>query len=127
MINALIGPLASLAGSFLEGQVSKQKAKATLAQTEAEAKAEVMKTAAQHDSKWELIMAESTKSSIRDEIVTIVVLIPVVLVFIPGMEEVVKNGFDRLNELPDWYQYLVFLVCSAALGIKGLDKFKRRK
>ena len=68
MFQALIGPIASLAGSFVEGQVSKQKAKATLAQTEAEAKAEIMKTAATHDSKWELIMAESTKSSIKDEI-----------------------------------------------------------
>ena len=126
MWTALIGPLSSLAGTFLEGQVSKQKAKANLAQTEAEAKAEVLKTAATHDSKWELIMAESTKSSIKDEIVTVVVLIPVILVFIPGMEDVVKNGFDRLNELPDWYQYLVFLVCSAALGIKGLDKFRKK-
>tara|TARA_B100000212_G_C27373281_1_gene533542 strand:+ start:1470 stop:1850 length:381 start_codon:yes stop_codon:yes gene_type:complete len=126
MINALLGPLASLASSVIEGQISKSKAKATLAQTEAEAKAEVMKTAATHDSKWELIMAESTKSSLRDEIVTVVVLIPVILVFIPGMEQVVKNGFDRLNELPEWYQYLVFLVCSAALGIKGVDKFRKK-
>lgn len=126
MINALFGPLASLASSVIEGQISKSKAKATLAQTEAEAKAEVMKTAATHDSKWELIMAESTKSSLRDEIVTVVVLIPVILVFIPGMEQVVKNGFDRLNELPEWYQYLVFLVCSAALGIKGVDKFRKK-
>ena len=127
MLNALLGPLASLASSVIEGQISKSKARATLAQTEAEAKAEVMKTAATHDSKWELIMAESTKSSLRDEIVTVVVLIPVILVFIPGMEQVVKNGFDRLNELPEWYQYLVFLVCSAALGIKGVDKFRKRK
>tara|TARA_A100001201_G_C4058707_1_gene192013 strand:+ start:614 stop:994 length:381 start_codon:yes stop_codon:yes gene_type:complete len=126
MWTALIGPISSLASSFVEGQVSKQKAKATLAQTEAEAKAEIMKTAATHDSKWELIMAEGTKGSWKDELVTIVVLIPVVLVFIPGMEQVVKNGFDRLNELPDWYQYLVFLVCSAALGIKGLDKFRKK-
>ena len=127
MLNALLGPLASLASSVIEGQISKSKAKATLAQTEAEAKAEVMKTAATHDSKRELIMAESTKSSLRDEIVSVVVLIPVILVFIPGMEQVVKNGFDRLNELPEWYQYLVFLVCSAALGIKGVDKFRKRK
>ena len=92
MFQALIGPIASLAGSFVEGQVSKQKAKATLAQTEAEAKAEIMKTAATHDSKWELIMAESTKSSIKDEIVTVIILIPLILVFIPGMEQIVKNG-----------------------------------
>ena len=126
MFQALIGPLASLASSFVEGQVSKQKAKATLAQTEAEAKAEIMKTAATHDSKWELIMAESTKSSIKDEIVTVVVLIPLILVFIPGMEDIVKNGFERLNELPEWYTYLVFLTISAALGIKGVDKFRKK-
>lgn len=126
MLQAFIGPIASLAGSFIEGQVSKQKAKATLAQTEAEAKAEVLKTAATHDSKWELIMAESTKSSIKDEIVTVVILIPVILCFIPGMEDIVKSGFERLNELPEWYTYLLFLTCSAALGIKGLDKLRKR-
>jgi len=126
MFQALIGPIASLASSFVEGQISKSKAKATLAQTEAEAKAEIMKTAATHDSKWELIMAKSTQSSIKDEIVTVVVLIPVILVFIPGMEEVVKNGFDRLNELPEWYTYLLFLTISAALGIKGVDKFRKK-
>ena len=126
MWTALIGPISSLAGSFIEGQVSKQKAKANLAQTEAEAKAEVLKTAATHDSKWELIMAESTKSSIKDEIVTVAILIPVILCFIPGMEDIVKNGFERLNELPEWYTYLLFLTCSAALGIKGLDKLRKR-
>jgi hypothetical protein len=126
MWTALIGPISSLAGSFIEGQVSKQKAKANLAQTEAEAKAEVLKTAATHDSKWELIMAESTKSSIKDEIVTVAILIPVILCFIPGMEDIVKNGFERLNELPEWYTYLLFLTCSAALGIKGLDKLRKK-
>ncbi len=126
MFQAFIGPIASLAGTFLEGQVSKQKAKSHLVQTEAEAKAEIMKTAATHDSKWELIMAESTKGSIKDEIVTVVVLVPVILCFIPGMEGVVKSGFDRLNELPEWYTYLLFITISAALGIKGLDKFRKK-
>ena len=123
----ILSPLINLGSTIIEGQINKSKAKATLAQTEAEAKAEVMKTAATHDSKWELIMAESTKGSWKDELVTVVVLIPVILCFVPGMEEIVKNGFNRLSELPDWYQYLVFLVCSAALGIKGLDKFRGKK
>ena len=126
MWTALISPIASLAGTFLEGQVSKSKAKAALAQTEAEAKSEVLKSAAMHDSKWELIMAESTKSSIKDEVVTLVILVPVGLCFIPGMEDVVKNGFDRLAELPEWYTYLLFLTCSAALGIRSLDKFRKK-
>jgi len=111
----LLGVVGSLAQTYLEGKVEKQKAKS-----------EVMKTAAQHDSKWELIMAEGTKGSWKDELVTIVILIPVIMVFIPGMEDIVKNGFERLNELPSWYQTLLFLVCGAALGIKGLDKLKKR-
>ena len=92
----LLGVVGSLAQTFLEGKVEKQKAKS-----------EIMKTVAQHDSKWELIMAESTKSSFKDEIITIVVLIPCVLSFVPGMEELVKSGFARLNELPNGCQNIL--------------------
>ena len=109
----LLGVVGNLAQTFLEGKVDKQKAKS-----------EIMKTAAQHDSKWELIMAESTKGSWKDEIITTIVLIPVVLVFIPSMEDVVKAGFDRLNELPDWYQNILYVTILAGLGLKGVDKFR---
>ena len=112
----LLGVVGSLAQTFLEGKVEKEKAKS-----------EIMKTAATHDSKWEIIMAQGTQNSWKDEVITIVVLIPTILVFIPGMEDVVKNGFQRLNELPEWYTYLLFLTVSAGLGIKGIDKFKNMR
>ena len=127
MFQALIGPISELAGSFMQSQIEKQKAKDTLAQTKAAAEAEIMKTAATHDSKWEIIMAQGTQNSWKDELVTVVILIPTILVFIPGMEDIVKNGFERLNELPEWYTYLLFLTVSAALGIRGLDKWKNKK
>tara|TARA_R100000951_G_scaffold81170_1_gene68922 strand:+ start:1190 stop:1534 length:345 start_codon:yes stop_codon:yes gene_type:complete len=111
----LLGVVGNLAQTFLEGKVEKQKAKS-----------EIMKTAAQHDSKWELIMAESTKSSYKDELITIVVLVPCVLSFVPGMEGVVKEGFARLNELPDWYQNILYVTILAGLGLKGLDKMRRK-
>ena len=53
-------------------------------------------------------------------------LIPVCLVFIPGMEDVAKNGFDRLNELPEWYQNVLYVTILAGLGLKGVDKFKKK-
>lgn len=111
----LLGVVGNLATTFLEGKVEKERAKS-----------EIMKTAAQHDSKWELIMAESTKGSWKDEIITIVVLAPCVLTFIPGMEDVVRQGFDRLNELPDWYQNILYVTILAGLGLKGVDKFRRK-
>ena len=126
MFTALIGPIASLAGSFLENKVEQSKSKGAVAKAEAEAKAKVLVSSATSVAEWEKIMAQSTQNSWRDELVSIVVLIPVVLVFVPGMEEIVKSGFDRLNELPEWYTYLVFLVCTSALGIKGIDKIKKK-
>ena len=111
----LLGVVGRLAQTFLEGKVEKEKAKS-----------EIMKTAAQHDSKWEMIMAESTKGSWKDEVITIAVLTPCILSFIPGMEDVVKSGFERLSELPDWYQNILYVTILAGLGLKGLDKFRRK-
>jgi len=34
----------------------------------------------------------------------------------------VKSGFQALEELPDWYSYLLFLAVSASFGVKGVDK-----
>jgi hypothetical protein len=111
----LLGVVGNLATTFLEGKVEKEKAKS-----------EIMKTAAQHDSKWELIMAESTRSSWKDEIITVAVLTPCIMSFIPGMEDVVKSGFERLSQLPDWYQNILYVTILAGLGLKGLDKFKKK-
>lgn len=111
----LLGVVGNLATTFLEGKVEKEKAKS-----------EIMKTAAQHDSKWELIMAESTRSSWKDEIITVAVLTPCIMSFVPGMEDVVKSGFERLSQLPDWYQNILYVTILAGLGLKGLDRFKKK-
>ena len=109
----LLGVVGSLAQTFLEGKVEKQKAKS-----------EIMKTAAQHDSKWELIMAESTKGSWKDEIITVVVLAPCVLAWIDP--DLARRGFDVIATLPDWYQNILYVTILAGLGLKGLDKFRRK-
>ena len=47
---------------------------------------------------------------------------PAILVFIPGMKDYVKEGFEILNTLPEWYQYLLFIAISASFGIKGVGQ-----
>lgn len=127
MIQAILGPIASLAGSWLDAKTTKQAAEAKLKLTEAEAKAKILLSEKTSVADWERIMAEGTQNSWKDEVVTVIVLIPVVLCFVPGFEDVVKTGFDRLNELPEWYQYLVYVVCLAAVGIRGTKMFMGRK
>ena len=55
MIQALIGPIASLAGSWMESKVEQTKAKGAVAKAKAEAEAEVMKVATTNDRDWETI------------------------------------------------------------------------
>ena len=123
MIQAILGPVANLASSWLQGKADANAAAAKLKLTEAESKAKILLSKETSTADWERIMAQGTQNSIKDEFVTVIVLIPVVLCFIPGLEQVVKNGFDRLNDLPEWYQYLVYVVCLAAVGIRGTRMF----
>ena len=123
MIQALLGPVANLAGNWLQGKADKSAAQAKLKLVEAESKAKILLSKETSTADWERIMAEGTQNSLKDEFVTVIVLIPVILCFIPGLEETVKNGFDRLADLPEWYTWLVFTVCSAAIGIRGGKQF----
>ena len=38
--------------------------------------------------------------------------------------ELAKRGFDVISEMPTWYQGAVLGVISAAIGLRGFDKFK---
>ena len=99
-----LGPVANLASSWLQGKADANAANAKLKLTEAEAKAKILLSKETSTADWERIMAQSTQNSLKDEFITVVVMIPVILCFVPGLEDVVKNGFDRLSELPEWYQ-----------------------
>ena len=34
----------------------------------------------------------------------------------------VEAGFAALSNLPEWYQYLLFIAISSSFGIKGVSK-----
>lgn len=127
MIGALIGPVAGLIGTWLEGSVEEKKAKTAMRVAEAEAKAKVMIEAATHESGWERIMAEASKNSWKDEYLTIIFSIPLIMAFIPGMEEIVKSGFSQLEAMPEWYQLSLGAVVAASFGIRGATKFFGKK
>ena len=57
MIQALIGPLGSLASSWLQGKTDKNNAEARLKLTEAEAKSKIMLSEKTSVADWERIMA----------------------------------------------------------------------
>ena len=122
MIQALIGPIANLAGSWFENKIAKTKAEGQAKVAEAKARATVAEKVAAGEVEWEGKMADATNDSWKDEFALVVLLLPAILVFIPGMREYVKEGFEVLATLPDWYQYLLYIAISASFGIKGVGQ-----
>ena len=130
MLTALIGPIANLASSWMNSKVEKVKADGQAKVAQAKAKAVVAEKVATGEVAWEKSMADATDSSWKDEFALVVLLAPAILVFVPSMTEYVRTGFEVLNTLPDWYQYLLFIAVSSSFGIKGVGqamKLMRKK
>jgi hypothetical protein len=106
----------------MESKVEKVKADGQAKVAQAKSKAAVAEKVASGEIAWEKSMADATDSSWKDEFALIVLLLPAILVFIPSMTEYVRQGFEVLNTLPQWYQYLLFIAVSSSFGIKGVGQ-----
>lgn len=117
MLQTLIGPLTELFGGYLERRAEEKKAKH-------EAKLQII----QNEASWEKLMAQASNSSWKDEWFTILLSSPIVVLMWgvavndPLVIERIRLGFDTLNQLPDWYQYALYMAISASFGIRGADK-----
>ena len=124
MLQALIGPVAELAGGWLKGKASAQAASANLKLVEAEAKATIMKSAATSEADWERIMAQGTQNSLKDEWLTILFSIPLVLAFCGEWgRQIVADGFASLETMPSYYQYTLGVIVSASFATRSATKF----
>ena len=128
MIQALIGPLTELAGGWLKGKADAQAAAANLKLVEAEAKATIMKSAATSEAEWEKIMAQGSQSSWKDEWLTILFSVPLVLCFTGEWgRQTVSDGFTALESMPEWYQYSLGVIVAASFGVRSATKFFGKK
>ena len=128
MIQALIGPITELAGGWLNAKTQKQAADAKLKLTEAEAKAKIMLSKETSVADWERIMAQGSQSSWKDEWLTILFSIPLVLVFFGDTgRTIVADGFTALETMPEWYQYTLGVIVAASFGVRSATKFFGRK
>ena len=124
MIQALLGPITELAGGWLKGKADAQAAANNLKLVEAEAKATIMKSAATSEAEWEKLMAQGSQNSWKDEWLTILFSIPLILSFCGEWgRNIVEDGFIALQGMPEWYQYTVGVIVAASFGIRSATKF----
>ena len=130
MLQLLIKPLLGVAGQAVSGFIETKKAKATGKLTEIKAVTALKEQQIAGKVSWEASAVDQMKGSWKDELILICLLLPAVLVFVPGMTEHVERGFVALQQLPDYYKHLLYIACSASFGIKGVGsavKFFNKK
>jgi len=122
MLNLLIGPAVDLAKDFIKGKADEKKA---IQQRKI--------NAINNDANWEATMADATKSSWKDEYLIILLTLPLWLIGWaiamddPSMLERVHQGFVALQELPEFYQYLLYTGVLASFGVKGADALMKMR
>ena len=127
MIQGLIGPIASLAGSWLDAKTTKQAAEAKLKLTEAEAKSKILLSKETSVADWERIMAQGTQNSWKDEYLVGLFSIPLILVFTGEKgRQIVAEGFVALESMPEWYQYTLGVIVASSFAVRSATKFFRR-
>ena len=124
MINMLIGPIANLAGTWFKGKAEQRAAETKVKIAKAEAEATIMVSRATSEADWEKIMAQGSQDSWKDEWLTILFSIPLILVFTGSWgREVVASGFLALETMPEWYQYTLGVIVAASFGVRSATKF----
>jgi len=113
MIAAIIRTVGSLGQTWLDGKVERSKAKA-------HAEAKVMVKQAESTADWEAAQARNSATSWKDEWLTLLFSIPLVMCFIPGAVPYVRAGFDVLGEMPTFYQYTLSVIVGASFGVRSV-------
>ena len=126
MIQMLIGPVAKIASTWVEGRVRKAEAKTRMKVAEAEAKAVIMEKKVTGEIDWDIEMAKSSDGSWKDEWLTVIFTLPLLLLMF-GEYERVSDFFHILDSAPDWYQYLLGTIVAASFGFRGAAKFMGKK
>lgn len=122
MLQALIGPIAGLAQTWMSNRQEQSQAKHV-------AKMQVI----QNTATWEQHMAQASASSWKDEWFTVILSMPILaIMWGVGMNDLdiierVGMAFEELSRLPDWYSYLLYVAVTASFGIRGADKLMKMK
>lgn len=122
MINLLIQGLMGVAGDAVSGFIETKKAKAKQKLMQIEAETTLMEKQIAGEIEWDVAAQKNSSGSWKDEYLTILFSIPLLLCFLPFTVEYVERGFEALALTPDWYKYTLGVIVSASFGIKGATK-----
>ena len=123
MLNLLVG----LGSQVVSGYLETKKAKAENKLTEIKAKTDILNKQIKGDIEYDIEAIKGGKDSLKDEWLTFIFSIPLILAFIPGCEEIVSRGFEALDKCPTWYKAAVSAMIASVFSLRGAKAFMNSK
>ena len=121
MIQAFIGPLTNLAGTWLNNRAQKAQIKQRIQVAKLEAKVKKIET----DGDWELEQAKASQDSWKDELWTVFFVILLSACFYPPAQPYIEDGFRFLREdLPECLSWSIMASIAASFGLKSIGKIR---
>lgn len=122
MIGMIIQGVMGVASEAVGGYMETKKAKAKQKLVKIEAETSLMEKQISGEIDWDVAAQKNSSGSWKDEYLTILFSIPLLLCFLPWTVEYVERGFAALALTPEWYKYTLGVIVSASFGIKGATK-----
>ena len=118
----LLGPIANIASTWLEGRQEKAKAKQKLEVAKVEAQVKRV----EQDGSWEEKAMDASDNSWKDEAWTICFIALIFACFVPALQPYISEGFKFLREdCPEWLSYGILASIAASFGLKSIAKLKK--
>lgn len=100
-----------------------RQAEIEVARGNANAKIEFAKTGQMQDYDLDKIAMQNMEKSFKDELLLLVFIAPMLMAFIPSMQELALKGFQIIEQMPNWYVYIIVGMVVVIYGMRGLLKW----
>jgi len=137
-IFSLIGDLLGIGKGALENKAKLKQLKAqqehSIIKAQTKAQVDRIMSNTDSDNQIDLITAQNKKYTLKDEVVTYLFLIPVVVAtLVPfiiayksndwvNMNKFVLDSYESLDKLPQWYKYVLGAVIIDVLGFRSFAR-----
>ena len=125
LIKGFISPVTGLLQGWQKRKAVKLDSDVKIAEARTTSIINRLTTKQEGDISWQNLSID--KSGWKDEFFTIVLSIPAILAFIPGMVVYVQDGFAALQLCPDWYRWMLGIAVGSAFGYKRIADFMSLK
>ena len=125
LVVGLIGKVLGLGSGILEKSqhLKEVRLEGEIRIAVAQAEAEIARQSKLIDAEvsWDQEAAKQMQSSWKDEYLTILLSMPMILAFVgPWGRDAVANGFGAVSTAPEWYRVSFLTVIAASFGVRTL-------